>query len=332
MHSVHTRPCRIYEQSGPNNKQQSTTHGNTSKCSGSYLRPKTHIQHIHPQHLSTCTQTSTNHKSTHCNRMGYTEGDTHGYKAVMRPVLEYAYSVWSPIASSTSINNLQVMQNATLRTATGCTQDTNIQHLHDETLTLPIHEHLQLHASQYKQKTQHPSHPLHKHTTYFNIPRLKNTIFNNGCYTTNIPTVTHTVTTTYIKTNMRLIHASIVSRHLATGGNNKILRTPPPHISSSEERLPRLTRRTLAQLRTNKSPFLKSYLHKVDAKTHPSPLCPLCNIHTHNTHHLFNCTHICTTLSPLDLRTDPAGVTALLARWTEKLAGGPQGGTSDSPH
>ena len=77
-------------------------------------------------------------------------------------------SVWSPIASSTSINKLQVMQNAALRTATGCTQDTNIQHLHDETLTLPIQEHIQLHTSQYKQKTQHPSHPLHKHTTYFN--------------------------------------------------------------------------------------------------------------------------------------------------------------------
>ena len=255
------------------------------------------------------------------------------YKAVMRPALEYASSVWSPIASSTSINKLQVMQNAALRTATGCTQDTNIQHLHDETLTLPIHEHLQLHASQYKQKTQHPSHPLHKHTTYFNTPRLKKpTIFNNGRYTTNIPTDPHTVTTTDTKTNMRHIHTSIVSRHLATRGNNKILRTPPPHISSSEERLPRLTRRTLAQLRTNKSPFLKSYLHKVDAKTHPSPLCPLCNINTHDTHHLFNCTHIRTTLSPLDLWTDPAGVTALLARWTEKLAGGPHAGTSDSPH
>ena len=233
------------------------------------------------------------------------------YKAVMRPALEYASSVWSPIASSTSINKLQVMQNAALRTATGCTQDTNIQHLHDETLTLPIHEHLQLHASQYKQKTQHPSHPLHKHTTYFNTPRQKKTtIFNNGRYTTKIPTDPHTVTTTDIKTNMRHIHTSIVSRHLATRGNNKILRTPPPHTSSSEEILPRLT---LAQLRTNKSPFLKSYLHKVDAKTHPSPLCPLCNIHTHDTHHLFNCTHIRTTLSPLDLWTDPAGVTALLA-------------------
>ena len=73
-----------------------------------------------------------------------------------------------PLANSTSINKLQVMQSAALRTATGCTQNTNIQHLHDERPTLPIHEHLQLHASQYK----HPSHPLHKHTTYFNTPRL----------------------------------------------------------------------------------------------------------------------------------------------------------------
>ena len=84
----------------------------------------------------------------------------------------------------------------------------------------------------------------------------------------------------------------------------------------------RFTHRTLAQLRTNKSPCLKSDLHKVDAKTHPSPRCPLCNSHTHDTHHLFNCTHIRTTLSPLDLWTDPTGVTAL-------LADGPQAGRSD---
>ena len=128
---------------------------------------------------------------------------------------------------------------------------------------------------------------------------------------------------------MRHIYTSIVSRQLATRGNNKTLCTPPPHISSSEERLPHLTRRTLAQLRTNKSPFLKSYLHKVDAKSHPSPLCPLCNTHTHDTHdthHLFNCTHIRTTLSPLDLWTHLAGVMELLARWRVKLAGGPKAG------
>ena len=71
------------------------------------------------------------------------------YKAVMRPALEYASSIWWPLASSTSIHKLQVMQNAALRSTTGCTQDTNIQHLHAETLILLIHEHLQLHASQY---------------------------------------------------------------------------------------------------------------------------------------------------------------------------------------
>ena len=153
------------------------------------------------------------------------------YKAVMRPTLEYASSIWSPLASSTSINILQVMQNVALMTATGCTQYTNIQHLHDKTLTLPIHEHLQLHASQYKQKTQHQSHHLHKHTTYFNTPRLKHYL-QQWTLHNKLPTDPHTVTTTYIKTNMRHIHTSIVSRHLATRGNSKMLRTPPPHISS----------------------------------------------------------------------------------------------------
>ena len=148
----------------------------------------------------------------------------------------------------------------------------------------------------------------------------KRTIFYNGCYTTNILTYPHTITTTDIKTNMRHTHTSIVSRHIATRGNNKILRTPPLHISSSEKILPRLTRRTLAQLRTNKPPFLKLYLYKVDAKSHPSPLFPFCNTHTHDTHHLFNFSHKRTTLSPLDLWTDPTGVAALLARWTEKLS------------
>ena len=61
---------------------------------------------------------------------------------------------------------------------------------------------------------------------------------------------------------MTYIHTYIVSRHLVTIDNNKILRTPPPHISSSEEILPRLTRHPIVQLRTNKSPLLKSYLHK----------------------------------------------------------------------
>ena len=149
---------------------------------------------------------------------------------------------------------------------------------------------------------------------------MKPTTFNNSRYNTNIPTDPCTVTTADIKANMCDIHTSIVSQHLAARDNNKILRTHPPQVSSTEENLHRHTRRTLAQLRTNKSPFLLSYLHKIDASTHPSPLCPLCRTHEHTTQHLFSCPQICTTLSALDLWRDPSGVAALLDDWREKLA------------
>ena len=102
-----------------------------------------------------------------------------------------------------------IMRNAALGTATGCTQDTNIQHLHNEKHShSPIHEHLQLHASQYKQKTQLPSYPLHKHTTYFNTPRLKKTIFLTTAatqQTSHRPPHSHY---NRHKTNMRHIHGA----------------------------------------------------------------------------------------------------------------------------
>ena len=119
---------------------------------------------------------------------------------------------------------------------------------------------------------------------------MKPTTFNNSRYTTNIPTDCHCH---YSR------HKSKHARHtykycLAARDNNKILRTHPPQVSSTEENLPRHTCRTLAQLRTNKSPFLLSYLHKIDTSTHPSPLCPLCRIHEHTTvtTHLFSCQQI----------------------------------------
>ena len=74
--------------------------------------------------------------------------------------------------------------------------------------------------------------------------------------------------------------------------HNKLIHQHAPKISPSELSLPRETRRTLAHLRTNKSPILISYLHKVDETHHPSPICPLCKTHPHTNDHLFNCTHL----------------------------------------
>ena len=145
------------------------------------------------------------------------------YKAVMRPTLEYVSSMWLPLASSTSIIKLQVMQNVALRTVTGCTQDTNIcltKH------TLPIQDHLHVHASQFNQKTQHP---LHQHTPYLTLQCSKTHFLQqrplHNKHSHRSPPLQQTCAK----------HTSIVSRHLATRGNNKLLCTPPPHISSSIE-------------------------------------------------------------------------------------------------
>ena len=76
--------------------------------------------------------------------------------------------------------------------------------------------------------TRHNSNRKHNihHTPYTNIQHtstLSLTIFNIGGYTTNIPTDPHTIITTDVKTNMLHIHTFIVSMHLATRGNNKII-------------------------------------------------------------------------------------------------------------
>ena len=90
------------------------------------------------------------------------------------------------------------IQNTALRIATGCTQDKNTQHLHTETKTLPLKQHLKLHASQYRQKAQHSEHPSHQLTIQAANPRhMKQTTFqnNNNNYTHNIYTTPEDTTT-----------------------------------------------------------------------------------------------------------------------------------------
>ena len=52
------------------------------------------------------------------------------YKTIIRLALENANTIWSPTVCKTNLEKLQVVQNNALRIATGCTKDTNIQHLH----------------------------------------------------------------------------------------------------------------------------------------------------------------------------------------------------------
>ena len=112
------------------------------------------------------------------------------YKTKIRPILEYASTIWSPIISNTKMNKLQTIQNSALRTITGCTLDRMYtHHQHTQTKILPIDTHMELHGSQLRQQAQDPEHTLHRLTTQESPARLKKqTIFHNNNYTNDIDT------------------------------------------------------------------------------------------------------------------------------------------------
>src|SRR6476469_7475343 len=134
---------------------------------------------------------------------------------------------------------------------------------------------------------------------------MKQTIFEYTFFTTHLDANPINTTETTVQRNIREIHHSLVQNHLQSLKNNKIINQPAPPINKDEQPLLRKTRRTLEQLRTNKSPLLKSYLHKIDSQSHPSPRCPLCNTQNHETKHLFTCSSLPTHLTPTDLGLIP---------------------------
>ena len=123
---------------------------------------------------------------------------------------------------------------------------------------------------------------------------MKDTIFNIDEYhtTTSLMTNASTITDEIIKHNIKTNHTQSVEDYINSQVDNELIAAKPPVINPEDESLPRGTNRTLAQLRDDKSPFLYSYLNKIDPQNHPSPLCPLCKADIHNTKHLFSCIYI----------------------------------------
>ena len=66
------------------------------------------------------------------------------YKAIVRPILNYAALIWFTQVSSSHLGKLEVIQNKALRIATGFHQQTTAYHLRAETGVLPLRAHLEL--------------------------------------------------------------------------------------------------------------------------------------------------------------------------------------------
>ena len=175
------------------------------------------------------------------------------------------------------------------------------------------------HNSDKKANIQH----IHFTNSQFS-QRMKDIKNKQSLTTTTITqsTLTQNLTSsakTSSKSNLKLIHSHIVSNHLSQRPPNKVLQDQTPSVSPAELLLSRETRHTLAQLRTNKSPLLVSYLYSIGDPRHPSPLCPLCLMHDHTSSHLFECKSLPTSISSLDLWTNPDKVEPFLATWGEIL-------------
>ena len=140
--------------------------------------------------------------------------------------------------SNTNIKKLQIIQNAFLQIATGCIQDTNTQHLHNETKVLPMDMHLKLHATQLKQLTQIQTYPLHDLNAYLNLPKnMKAIIFHNNEHT-NIIISKPDITPEECRENLKHIHNNITSQYLSFRKNNKVTNITSYDIHSSEQTLP----------------------------------------------------------------------------------------------
>jgi len=145
---------------------------------------------------------------------------------------------------------------------------TQTNNLHQETKLLPVKEHLKLHGSILRQKAQLETHPLHNLTTQHPKSRqIRKTIFQNNNFTRKYDYDHTNCTIDTVKVNCTRIHTEITEECIKNYPINKVINQPPPPINEAELSLPRETRRTLAQLRTNKSPILFTYKHKIDPIT-----------------------------------------------------------------
>ena len=224
------------------------------------------------------------------------------FKSLIGSLFTFAAPVWFPNAGQSSISKLQTIQNSALRIATGCVRMTPIDHLHTESKTLKVEEHLNMLCSQFLATCLHSNHASLPIVTADPGPRRKkqslqtafsdqiNDLLVDGCITD-------------IKVARKTIHTRAVREAIGSRRLNSVLSTAAPDVDEEEADLPRIARTTLAQLRSGYCSSLNSFRHRIDLS--PSPVCPCCRQADHTTNHLFNCPEHPTNLTPLDLWQRP---------------------------
>ena len=130
-------------------------------------------------------------------------------------------------------------------------------------------------------------HNSHRHNTTPPLHTIVQAPYPLPTYTTTPPQLKHRHTS-----NTSLVPTGLVNPkpNLLIHSSPSPLTPPEPNYTSQTFHQLHPTPSNSTKLKTNKSPFPKSYLHKVDAKSHTSPLCSLCNTHLTYTIHIISLT------------------------------------------
>ena len=230
------------------------------------------------------------------------------YKAIGRSVLEYGAPIWSPVIKDNNWRKLQTTQNQALRIATGNIKMSNQDHLHQESKVLPVKEHTRLISEQFLLNGYLPVNPGRFQTGRVLPVRDKKPTIQ--FYRNSVDDLVPILNKKDLKKKQKILHTKAVTNTMNSYIPNKVLDQRPPEISQKEESLSRNSRVVLTQLRSGYSRVLNSYLHRIDEEIEDK--CPDCNTSPHNTNHLFNCQMKPTSLTPIDLWTNPDLVTSFL--------------------
>ena len=232
------------------------------------------------------------------------------YKAIGRPLLDYAAPVWAPALSETQWSKLQTVQNAALRVVTGCHSITPTDHLHDETKVLPVRSHCTLLTRQHLIKCEDQLHPNYNITRCRTTDRARQVRHDLRTESAAISHVAVMAQGGALKDALSAIHTEVVAESLRNLKDNVVLGGRPPPIARVEASLPRPTRVTLSQLRSGYSKYLNSYLTRVNPEI--ADRCPDCDSPNHTTRHLFSCPARPTGLTPESLWTNPVDAARFL--------------------
>ena len=232
------------------------------------------------------------------------------YKAILRPFFDYAAPIVFPFYSQASLNRLQLVQNRALRLVTGAHKLSSVEHLHAETLILPVEPHQLLLTAQFLARALEPGHVSHETVLLPPGPRqMKPTLRQKVGHLVEPHLRDGVLVRGSFPAVKNLIHTQVVSETISSYAPNRVLGTRPPPISPSESRLPRQIRTTLSQLRSGHCARLADCQFRIGMAA--SNECPDCNSPA-SVSHVFECPSNPTNLTTRDLWDNPCAVANFL--------------------